>query len=169
MINLLVVCMGNICRSPMAQAVLIKQVSNAGLARQISVESAGTHASRVGEKADHRAEASLKRRGYDLGRFRSRRVSPTDFEKFDWILAMDLENLDTLRKASPPEHLDKIRLYLNHSSNNSNSSALSVPDPYYGNAEGFDSVLDLCEAGAVDWMSQLKDLLAAGTTRPLRP
>ena len=169
MINLLVVCMGNICRSPMAQAVLTKQVSDAGLARQISVESAGTHASRVGEKADHRAEASLKRRGYELGRFRSRRVLPVDFEKFDWILAMDLENLDALRKASPPEHLDKIQLYLNHSSNNSRSSALSVPDPYYGNAEGFDSVLELCEVGAIEWISQLKQMLAKGEARPHRP
>jgi protein-tyrosine phosphatase len=153
----------------MAQAVLTKHVSDAGLTRQISVQSAGTHASRLGEKVDHRAEASLKQRGYDLGRFRSRRVSPADFEKFDWILAMDLENLDVLRKASPPEHLDKIRLYLNHASNNSNSSALSVPDPYYGNAEGFDSVLDLCEAGAVDWMSQLKNVLTGGVARPHRP
>ena len=137
----------------MAQVVLKKYVSDAGLVGQICVESAGTHASREGERADARAEASLARRGYDVGRFRSRRVSPTDFDRYDWILAMDSENLSALRAMCPSEHINKIRLYLNHSSNDSTKS---VPDPYYGNAQGFERVLDLCEVGARGWVDRLR-------------
>lgn len=152
MINLLIVCMGNICRSPMAQAVLTKYISDAGLTGQILVESAGTHASRAAEKADSRAEASLTQRGYDLGRFRSRRISPLDFEKFDWILAMDQDNLIYLQRVCPPEFRSKLQLYLNHSSQVQDAE---VPDPYYGNAQGFDSVLTICEAGAKGWLRKL--------------
>jgi protein-tyrosine phosphatase len=152
MTKLLIVCMGNICRSPMAQAVLTKYIADAGRVQQMSVESAGTHASRSGEKADNRAEASLARRGYDLGRFRSRRVSVLDFDKFDWILAMDQDNLTNLQKICPPELQNKLHLYLSRSSQLPDSD---VPDPYYGNAQGFDSVLDLCETGAKDWMRKL--------------
>jgi protein-tyrosine phosphatase len=152
MVKLLIVCMGNICRSPMAQAVMTKRITDAGLTKMISVESAGTHASREGSRPDGRAEASLARRGYKLGRFRSRRVSPQDFERFDWILAMDLDNLGKLREICPSEHLPKIQLYLDHSMS---ASTAIVPDPYYGNAQGFDHVLDLCEAGATGWMNKL--------------
>lgn len=152
MVKLLIVCMGNICRSPMAQAVMTKRITDAGLTKMISVESAGTHASREGDRPDERAEASLARRGYKLGRFRSRRVSSQDFERFDWILAMDLDNLGKLREICPSEHLPKIQLYLDYSMS---ASVASVPDPYYGNAQGFDHVLDLCEAGATGWMNKL--------------
>ena len=152
MVKLLIVCMGNICRSPMAQAVMAKRITDAGLTKMISVESAGTHASREGDRPDGRAEASLARRGYKLGRFRYRRVSPQDFERFDWILAMDLDNLGKLREICSPEHLPKIQLYLDYSVS---ASVASVPDPYYGNAQGFDHVLDLCEAGATGWMNKL--------------
>lgn len=152
MINLLIVCMGNICRSPMAQAVLTKYIANAGLHGEISVESAGTHASRAGEKTDARAEASLTRRGYEVRRFRSRRFTPPDFDLYDWILAMDSENFSALQAVCPPQHANKIQMYLAHSLN---SSSQSVPDPYYGNAQGFDRVLDLCEVGAKYWMDRL--------------
>ena len=152
MTNVLIVCMGNICRSPMAQAVLAKRIAEAGLTKDIFVESAGTHASRVGEKADGRAEAALARRGYHLGRFRSRRVSAADFVRFDWILAMDLENLIALQELCPPEHFHRLQLYLNHSLD---APTASVPDPYYSNAQGFDHVLELCEAGAAGWINKL--------------
>ena len=152
MVNLLLVCLGNICRSPMALAVLTKQINDAGLSNSIAVQSAGTHASREGDRPDPRAQASLTRRGYELTRFRSRRVSPLDFDRFNWILAMDLENLERLQEICPPQHLSKIQLFLDFST--SESSAV-VPDPYYGNAKGFDQVLDLCEKGAKGWISRL--------------
>jgi protein-tyrosine phosphatase len=136
----------------MAQAVLTKCISDAGLVNQISVDSAGTHASRIGEKADGRADASLTQRGYDLGRFRSRRISSTDFERFDWILAMDHDNLTNLQKICPSELQNKLQLYLSQSSH---ATDADVPDPYYGNAQGFDSVLDLCEVGANGWLRKL--------------
>ena len=137
----------------MAQVVLKKYVSDAGLLGQIFIESAGTHASREGGRADVRAEASLARRGYSIGRFRSRRVMPSDFDRYDWILAMDSENLSALRAMCPTEHINKIHLYLNHASNDSTKG---VPDPYYGNAQGFERVLDLCEAGARGWVDRLR-------------
>jgi protein-tyrosine phosphatase len=137
--------MGNICRSPMAELVTQKMLMDAGLASQFHIESAGTHASHLGERPDPRAEAALLRRGYRLGRARSRKVRAKDFESFDLILAMDSNNLSDLRRIGPPEHLSKIRLFLDFGDDKSNSD---VPDPYYGNTEGFERVLDLCEAGA---------------------
>lgn len=136
----------------MAQAVLTKYIANAGLGGEISVESAGTHASRAGEKADARAEASLARRGYEVRRFRSRRFTPPDFDRYNWILAMDSENFSALQALCPPKHANKIQMYLAQSLN---SSSQSVPDPYYGTAEGFDHVLELCEVGAKYWVDRL--------------
>lgn len=152
MINILIVCMGNICRSPMAQAVMSKHIEQAGLSKKISVDSAGTHANQSGEKPDARAQAALARRGYDLGRIRSKRIAPAEFHKFDWVLAMDSDNLADLRKLCPPEHSAKLKLYLDFSDEPSDAS---VPDPYYGNTSGFERVLDLCETGARGWMKKL--------------
>lgn len=152
MINILIVCMGNICRSPMAQAVMSRHIEQAGLSKKISVDSAGTHANQSGEKPDARAQAALARRGYDLGRIRSKRIAPAEFHKFDWVLAMDSDNLADLRKLCPPEHSAKLKLYLDFSDEPSDAS---VPDPYYGNTSGFERVLDLCEAGARGWMKKL--------------
>lgn len=152
MINVLIVCMGNICRSPMAQAVMSKQISDAGLSKKFLIDSAGTHANRNGEKPDARAEAALVSRGYGSGHIRSKRIAPTDFQKFDWVLAMDLDNLADLRRLCPPEHAAKLKLYLDFSDE---TDEASVPDPYYGNASGFERVLDLCEAGAKGWLKKL--------------
>ena len=153
MTKLLIVCMGNICRSPMAHAVFAKKISNAGLSAQISVDSAGTHAARGGERPDPRADSSLSRRGYAVGRIRSRRIEVEDFQIFDLILAMDSENLADLRKSCPQEFLAKIRLFLDFEEQ---SGGENVPDPYYGNAQGFERVLDLCEAGVDGWIDRLR-------------
>jgi protein-tyrosine phosphatase len=136
----------------MAQTVMSKQISDAGLSKQVMVDSAGTHASRSGEKPDARAEAALMRRGYDSGRIRSKKIALADFQKFDWVLAMDSDNLADLRRLCPPEHSAKLKLYLDFSDE---SNDVSVPDPYYGNASGFERVLDLCETGARGWMKKL--------------
>jgi protein-tyrosine phosphatase len=133
--------MGNICRSPTAEGVFRHHVSEAGLDEQIDIDSAGTHAYHVGSPPDRRAHAAAERRGIALGNLRARRVSDDDFERFDYIIAMDEDNIAHLKDESPPEHQYKVRLFLEFSS----GSEREVPDPYYGGASGFERVLDLVE------------------------
>ena len=160
--KLLVVCMGNICRSPMALVVLRTLVARSGKQSLFSVDSAGTHAGALGERPDPRAEAALLRRGYDLGRIRSRKVSAGDFSKFDLIFAMDANNLSELKRALPPSEADrateKLHLYLDFGAPvGSPYQQADVPDPYYGNTAGFERVLDLCEIGAQQILNKLVD------------
>jgi protein-tyrosine phosphatase len=140
-VSVLFVCMGNICRSPTAEGVFRHFVEEAGLAEKISVDSAGTHAYHTNEPADRRATAAAERRGYSLINIRARRVQDEDFELFDYIVAMDRDNLASLKEQSTAEHHHKIRLFLEFSSSND----AEVPDPYYGGAAGFERVLDLVE------------------------
>jgi protein-tyrosine phosphatase len=157
--KLLVVCMGNICRSPMAQVVLKTQAVRAGIAPSVSIDSAGTHASHFGEKPDPRGEAALLRRGYEMGRIRSRKVSEKDFLQFDLILAMDASNLAAMRQICPPDQAHKLSLFLEFGAPaHGDGTSLDVPDPYYGNAAGFDRVLDLCELGARQILAQIPRL-----------
>lgn len=145
MTKLLMVCMGNVCRSPMAQVVIWHMAEQAGLAHDILVDSAGTRASRGHETPDPRARLVLTRRGYPVGKIRSRQVAEQDFEHYDLVLAMDQTNLSDLRRLCPAEHAHKLHMFLEFSPE---MNACDVPDPYYGNIEGFERVLDLCEAGA---------------------
>jgi len=133
--------MGNICRSPTAEGVFRHFVEEAGLTDQIEIDSAGTHAYHVDEPADRRASAAAERRGYSLEAIRARRVQDTDFEQFDYIVAMDRDNLASLSQQGEGEHDDKLHLFLQFSA----SAEDEVPDPYYGGAAGFEHVLDLIE------------------------
>jgi protein-tyrosine phosphatase len=139
--SVLFVCMGNICRSPTAEGVFRHHVAEAGLDEGIAVDSAGTHAYHVGEPPDRRAMAAAERRGMSLEGIRARRVADEDFERFDYILAMDEDNYLRLQDQSPPEYHSKLRLFLEFSS----AGEREVPDPYYGGAAGFERVLDLVE------------------------
>jgi len=139
--SVLFVCMGNICRSPTAEGVFRHHVSSAGLADRIIIDSAGTHAYHVGEPPDRRAIAAAERRGMSLQGIRARRVSDEDFERFDFILAMDEDNQALLVDQSPSEYHSKVRLFLEFSPGHERE----VPDPYYGGASGFERVLDLVE------------------------
>lgn len=154
--HILMVCMGNICRSPMAQTVGQKMAKDAGLSHQLKFDSAGTHAHQITARLDPRAEAALQHRGYELGRLRSRRVMPADFQKFDFILAMDSDNSQELQRLCPPELQYKLRMLLDLSDG---VNGKDVPDPYYGNEQGFERVLDLCEAGCKAWVNHLTPLL----------
>ena len=145
MTRLLMVCMGNICRSPMAQVVTLRLAEKAGLGRSIQVDSAGTHAGRGSEPPDPRAKTALIARGYAIGKLRSRQVGEQDFERYDLILAMDQANLNDLRGLCPTEHTHKLRLFLEFAPE---LELRDVPDPYYGNLQGFERILELCEAGA---------------------
>jgi len=139
--SVLFVCTGNICRSPTAEGVFRHFVREADLAERVEVDSAGTHAYHTNEPADRRANAAAERRGYSLDDIRARRVQDKDFDTFDYIMAMDRDNLALLTEQADAEHHHKIRLFLEFASGHEDE----VPDPYYGGAAGFERVLDLIE------------------------
>lgn len=139
-IKVLFVCMGNICRSPTAEGVFTHLVSEKGSKGHFVIDSAGTHAYHVGEKPDARAQQTAKQRGIDLSFIRARKFSTNDFEAFDYILAMDRDNLQILQQACPEEHQHKVKLFLDYAAERSEQD---VPDPYYGGQNGFDHVFDL--------------------------
>jgi len=147
MTRLLFVCMGNICRSPTAALVLQAQAQRLGLGDLLYIESAGTSDHHRGEAMDPRAQAAAREAGYPgAERHRARGLNAQDFERFDWILAMDHSNLATLQRLCPPEHRHKVGLFLHGVGLPQGDE---VPDPYYGNREGFRQVLALCEQGAI--------------------
>ncbi|MDH5322266.1 MAG: low molecular weight phosphotyrosine protein phosphatase [Gammaproteobacteria bacterium] len=140
-ISVLFICMGNICRSPTAEGVFRHLIQQAGLAEQFDIDSAGTHAFHVNSAADRRAAAAAARRGYSLADIRARRVQAEDFERFDFIIAMDRDNSAALAQLSDPSYHHKIRLFMEFAPGGESE----VPDPYYGGAAGFERVLDLVE------------------------
>lgn len=148
--------MGNICRSPLAASALQAQLEQRGLTDRIEVDSAGTHAGHQGEKADPRAVAVASARGYQqIHLERARRVNAQDFERFDLLLAMDRDNLANLQQHCPSEQAHKLHLFLEFAGQ---GTGAEVPDPYYGNAAGFERVMTLCEAGAVGVLRRLAPL-----------
>lgn len=151
-ISVLFVCMGNICRSPTAEGVFRHMVEKAGFAENVIVDSAGTHAYHVNEPADRRAQEAAKRRGYSLEEIRARRVQDDDFERFDYIIAMDQLNHATLVDLADEKYHDKIHLFLEFSSGREDE----VPDPYYGGPTGFERVLDLVEGASNGLLAELK-------------
>jgi protein-tyrosine phosphatase len=137
------VCMGNICRSPTAEAVLRHRLARAGVG-DIEVDSAGTHAGHIGHQPDDRAIAHAGRRGYDLTGLRARRVRAEDFVHFDLLIGMDDDNLAALRELCPEGAAHKLVRLLDFAPD---AGVAQVPDPYYGGPGGFERVLDLVEAG----------------------
>jgi protein-tyrosine phosphatase len=140
MTRVLMVCLGNICRSPTAEAVLRHKLRIAGI--EATVESAGTGDWHVGGPPDRRATLHAKRRGYDLSSLRARQVQAGDFERFDLILAMDAENLAELVERCPPQHRTKLAMLVDHCVRH---RVDRVPDPYAGGPASFEEVLDLVE------------------------
>ena len=155
-ISVLFVCMGNICRSPMAEGVFRQMVEAAGLAERIHIDSAGTHAYHVGEPPDPRAQETAARRGIELAEQRARRVSREDIALFDFILAMDQDNLSILHDIAEPEHRERIRLFMEFAPD---MKIREVPDPYYGGQGGFDRVLDLVEAASAGLLETIRKRL----------
>jgi protein-tyrosine phosphatase len=148
-LRVLMVCLGNICRSPTAEAVLRQRLFAQGLDEQVEVDSAGTGGWHVGEPPDPRAQRHALRRGYDLSPLRARRVEDADFDRFDLLLAMDEDNLAELQRLRPVGSGGDVRLF----------AATEIPDPYAGAAQGFDNVLDqvelACDALVVDLQGRL--------------
>jgi protein-tyrosine phosphatase len=144
-IRVLMVCLGNICRSPTAAAMLSKKVREAGLDDRIEVDSAGTADYHVDSPPDRRAVAHGEKRGLKLKHLRGRQVALADFDRFDFILAMDEDNLANLQRIQPPGSRAQVALLLSYAPQ---AGTLEVPDPYFGGADGFETVLDLVELAA---------------------
>jgi protein-tyrosine phosphatase len=142
MTKVLFVCMGNICRSPMAEGMFRRAIRDAGLAGSVEADSAGTHAYHIGDAPDPRAQEAVRRRGVDISQLRGRKVADTDFEAFDYILVMDGDNYSKLIQRAPARHHGKIRRLLSFSRKYPN---LDVVDPYYGGVQGFEENLDMIE------------------------
>jgi protein-tyrosine phosphatase len=155
MTRLLFVCLGNICRSPTAEAVMARLVAEAGLDGEIELDSAGTGGWHVGDPPDARASAAAARRGIVVGG-RARQVTAADFVAFDLLLAMDRENHRVLRRLAPDEAAAaKVRLLREFDPASAGAPDLDVPDPYYGGHGGFDRVLDLVEAACAGLLAEL--------------
>ncbi len=153
-IKVLFVCMGNICRSPSAEAVMQAYVDRAGLSRRVHIDSAGTIAYHAGEPADSRMQKHALQRGYDL-RSISRQIRSEDFEDFDYIVAMDQENLHNMKPFNPhPNNETKVSLMTDYCSQ---ANPGYVPDPYYGGAAGFEQVLDLLEDACEGLLQDIRD------------
>ncbi len=143
--KVLFVCLGNICRSPTAEGVLRVIAAREAADLRLEIDSAGTAGYHVGEAPDPRTRAAAARRGYDLSALRARVVEPADFETFDLILAMDEDNLRTLKRRAPVAARAHMQLYLEFAPE---LEVREVPDPYYGGPNGFEEVLDLVEHAA---------------------
>lgn len=166
--RILMVCTGNICRSPTAEAVLRHGLAAVPWGDRVQVDSAGTHAWHEGAPPDERSIAHAARRGYDLRPQRARQIVAQDFEHFDLLVAMDESHVRHLRAQCPPAQAHKIRLLLSFVEDRGHGlPGLSVPDPYYGGAAGFERVLDLVEAGCSALQQYLHS--AQGSAAPPTP
>ncbi|MCH9696478.1 MAG: low molecular weight phosphotyrosine protein phosphatase [Gammaproteobacteria bacterium] len=139
-VKILFVCLGNICRSPLAQGVFEKQAETASVLELIHIDSAGTHAYHIGELPDPRSMSIASTNNIDLSSQRARKVHETDFETFDYILAMDQDNYANLYADCPEQYRERLHLFLNFAPH---LDLKDVPDPYYGGNFGFERVYDL--------------------------
>ena len=149
--KIIFVCLGNICRSPTAEGVLRKQVSERGLENLFEIDSAGTGDWHLGHPPDKRATEAALARGIDLSPLRARQITARDMLYYDTIIAMDNQNLARLKSLAPADQQYKVRLLLQYG----NSENREVPDPYYGGDHGFDLVLDLIEASCRELLGKL--------------
>lgn len=159
-LRVLMVCMGNICRSPIAEGVLRAKLQQAGLHTRVVVDSAGTHGYHTGEAPDPRGIRAAAQRGYELANLRARPVLPEDFSRFDWLLAMDEANLAWLQRRMPEGAQARLDLLMAHASRH--PGVREVPDPYYGAAAGFEHVLDLVDDACEGLVLRLSAELPAG-------
>ena len=157
--RVLFVCLGNICRSPTAHGVFAAMVQARGLEQLISIDSCGTGDWHIGHAPDRRAAAEAAQRGYDLSKLRARQVEPQDFVDFDYVLAMDKQNLADLTAMCPADFSGFLGLFLPF---DQSASITEVPDPYYGGDEGFSEVLDMVEAAG---KGLLEEICGANTAR----
>jgi len=150
--SILFVCLGNICRSPTAEGLMVNHLASAGLAERIRVDSAGIGGWHTGEPPDRRAIAAARKRGVDLTSLRARQVRKSDFSDFDLIVGMDRQNVDDLRRLAPKQSTARIGLWMTEALGRPDE----VPDPYYENDRAFDAVFDLCDRAARAFLEKLR-------------
>jgi protein-tyrosine phosphatase len=160
--RVLLICMGNICRSPTAEGVLRKHIQLNMLGDKVEVDSAGTHGYHVGEAPDARTQRAASARGYNLSQLRARKVAPQDLDYFDLILAMDRTNLDNLKRMATAEQQKRIKLFMDYARNFDDDE---VPDPYYGLGHGFDLVLDMVEDAAQGLIDDIRQNISGADSR----
>ncbi len=150
--RILFICLGNICRSPTAEGILRRLVRERELEHRFEIDSAGTGDWHIGCPPDPRAQHASLQRGIDISSLRARQVSAADLARFDSVIAMDLNNLQQLKKLAPVSHHHKIRLLLDYTDTPDHRE---VPDPYYGGNHGFDRMIDLLEDACDHLLSSL--------------
>ncbi|MCW8869858.1 MAG: low molecular weight phosphotyrosine protein phosphatase [Proteobacteria bacterium] len=151
--KILFVCMGNICRSPSAEAIFSQLIKTSDLQQQFEIDSAGTHAYHVGNPPDARSCEAAHKRGIAMQHLRARQVQAADFERFDRLIVMDQDNLDELKNRFPGQALDKVSFMMSYAGQRTETE---VPDPYYGGEDGFERVLDLLTDAAEGLLSDIK-------------
>jgi len=149
--KIMFVCMGNICRSPTAHAIMQSIVEEQQCADDFEIQSSGTHAYHVGEQADLRSQETAKKRGIDMSELRAQKIAVTDYDYFDWILAMDDENLQLIEYYAPENYSAKCCLLMEFSE----KSNTVVPDPYYGGSQGFEAVFDMVDDACRGFLAHL--------------
>lgn len=150
-VNVLFVCLGNICRSPTAHGVFRHLVATEGLADQIRTDSAGTGAWHIGNPPDSRAQATARMRGMDLSDLRARQAKPEDFSRFDYIIAMDRQNFRNLEAIQPPGSKGRLHMFLDFAPE---WNETEVPDPYYN--DGFEQVFDMIEDASQGLLAHIR-------------
>ena len=153
--KILFVCTGNICRSPSAEGVFRDIVNEQKLSQFFYIDSCGTHSYHTGQSPDSRSQYAAMKRGIDISQQTARTIEQSDFNKFDYILAMDNYNLSFLQSMADKDHLNKIHLFLGF---DGDSNLVEIPDPYYGGEDGFEIVLDLLEKASLGLIKHLKSL-----------
>jgi len=152
-VRILMVCLGNICRSPSAEGVLRTKLKKIGLADKVTIDSAGIGNWHEGESPDNRAQKAAKQRGYELSSLKARQINPEDFFRFDVILGMDKNNIKALKQM--PQGTAVVDLFLNYAL----AEQTEVADPYYGDSEDFAIMLDSLEIGCDAIIQRLKGQL----------
>ena len=153
MVRVLFVCLGNICRSPTAEGVFRDLVRREGLAERIGTDSCGTSGWHIGDPPDERARAEARRRGIDIDDLQARQLRADDFETFDYVLAMDRQNLAKLNAACPPARAERVHLFMRFAPDVGRDE---VPDPYYGGPDGFRDVFDMIEAASRGLLADIR-------------
>ncbi len=153
MVKVLFVCLGNICRSPTAEGVFTNMVQLSKLGDRIQADSAGTHAYHIGEAPDGRAQEAARNRGIELGKLKGRQALAKDITEFDYVLAMDHENVENLLRICPEGYESRINLFLSYANGLENEE---VPDPYFGGSSGFDHVLDMIEEASTGLLNEIR-------------